>query len=283
MRKRWNWHKIFTKLESFFTLIEILNFVILFSFVRNSSFRQSPTLYNFVTLSKYSPSLSITWFCVFFLFINFVFFFSLQQIECRKGDEEKLKELEEIKKELVPLNMLKGTKSLSYFLNYFTNTNSHRYLVISSQYLSYISILFTIMVIIQFNSLFCVVQLIFLEFYDRVAELFANRVLALIGIYLTIQFSVLARLTSLTTSLSLWIFVSHFQSNAIYINIYSFYRMVWIDFNWDIMEPVTYFVTFGTLIFGFAFFTMTKIDYSYPAFKERIIKYCLQMFRYPFD
>jgi hypothetical protein len=111
---------------------------------------------------------------------------TLQLRYIKKGDEEKLKELEDIKKELVPLNMFK-------------------------------------------------------EFYDKIAELYATRVLALIGIYLAIQFSVLA-------------------------------RMVWIDFNWDIMEPVTYFVTLGTLIFGFAFFTLTKSDYTYPALKERIVK-----------
>lgn len=45
--------------------------------------------------------------------------------------------------------------------------------------------------------------------------------------------------------------------------------MVWIDFNWDIMEPITYFVTLTTVIGGFSFFIKSKADYTYPALEER--------------
>jgi hypothetical protein len=45
--------------------------------------------------------------------------------------------------------------------------------------------------------------------------------------------------------------------------------MVWIDFNWDIMEPITYFVTLTTVIGGFSFFIKSKRDYTYPALAER--------------
>jgi len=36
-------------------------------------------------------------------------------------------------------------------------------------------------------------------------------------------------------------------------------------FGWDVMEPVTYFITFGTAILGLVFFQHHKIEYSYPA------------------
>lgn len=45
--------------------------------------------------------------------------------------------------------------------------------------------------------------------------------------------------------------------------------MVWIDFNWDIMEPVTYFVTLGGTIIGYMFFVLFKVEYTYMALKER--------------
>lgn len=36
-------------------------------------------------------------------------------------------------------------------------------------------------------------------------------------------------------------------------------------FGWDVMEPITYFITFGTAIMGLVFFQYHKIEYSYPA------------------
>jgi hypothetical protein len=77
--------------------------------------------------------------------------------------------------------------------------------------------------------------------YDEQADNYGRRVLLWSGIYLAAQFSLLARL-------------------------------VWVEFNWDIMEPITYFVTLGTMIWGYTFFTFTKTDYSYPAFKDRIAR-----------
>jgi len=46
-------------------------------------------------------------------------------------------------------------------------------------------------------------------------------------------------------------------------------RMVWIDFNWDIMEPITYFVGVFTLLGGFSFFVLYGQDYTYPALEKR--------------
>jgi len=46
-------------------------------------------------------------------------------------------------------------------------------------------------------------------------------------------------------------------------------RMVWIDFNWDIMEPITYFVGVFTLLLGFSFFVLYGQDYTYHALERR--------------
>lgn len=37
-----------------------------------------------------------------------------------------------------------------------------------------------------------------------------------------------------------------------------FARLTWWEYSWDIMEPVTYFATYTTLIAGFAYFMLTK-------------------------
>jgi len=35
-------------------------------------------------------------------------------------------------------------------------------------------------------------------------------------------------------------------------------RLTWFEYSWDIMEPVTYFVGYGTLIATFAYYVLTK-------------------------
>jgi len=45
-------------------------------------------------------------------------------------------------------------------------------------------------------------------------------------------------------------------------------RMTWWEFNWDIMEPVTYFITFGTAVIGYAYFALTKREYTYNDLRE---------------
>lgn len=35
-------------------------------------------------------------------------------------------------------------------------------------------------------------------------------------------------------------------------------RLTWWEYSWDIMEPVTYFVTYGTSLFMFAYYVLTK-------------------------
>ncbi|CAB0000145.1 unnamed protein product, partial [Nesidiocoris tenuis] len=35
-------------------------------------------------------------------------------------------------------------------------------------------------------------------------------------------------------------------------------RLTWWEYSWDIMEPVTYFVTYGTAMATYAYFVLTK-------------------------
>eukprot|EP01125_Pyxidicula_operculata_P019648 TRINITY_DN712_c0_g6_i1.p1 TRINITY_DN712_c0_g6~~TRINITY_DN712_c0_g6_i1.p1 ORF type:complete len:389 (+),score=69.53 TRINITY_DN712_c0_g6_i1:370-1536(+) len=53
-------------------------------------------------------------------------------------------------------------------------------------------------------------------------------------------------------------------------------RMVWIDFNWDIMEPVTYFVGLTTLMMGYVFFVLYNEEYSYNALENHQRKKALR-------
>jgi len=45
--------------------------------------------------------------------------------------------------------------------------------------------------------------------------------------------------------------------------------MVWIDFNWDIMEPISYFVGLATMMVGVLFFSLYRTEYTYFALMER--------------
>ncbi|XP_055841123.1 calcium uniporter protein, mitochondrial [Episyrphus balteatus] len=46
-------------------------------------------------------------------------------------------------------------------------------------------------------------------------------------------------------------------------------RLTWWEYSWDIMEPVTYFVTYGTAMAGYAYYCTTKQEYNYPEVKDR--------------
>ena len=35
-------------------------------------------------------------------------------------------------------------------------------------------------------------------------------------------------------------------------------RLTWWEYSWDIMEPVTYFVTYGTSLIVYAYFVLTR-------------------------
>ncbi|KAG5677554.1 hypothetical protein PVAND_007304 [Polypedilum vanderplanki] len=46
-------------------------------------------------------------------------------------------------------------------------------------------------------------------------------------------------------------------------------RLTWFEYSWDIMEPVTYFVTYGTAMAAYAYFVLTKQEYILPDVKDR--------------
>ncbi|KAL5282331.1 MCU.2 family protein [Megaselia abdita] len=46
-------------------------------------------------------------------------------------------------------------------------------------------------------------------------------------------------------------------------------RLTWWEYSWDIMEPVTYFVTYGTAMAAYAYFCMTKQEYNFPDVTDR--------------
>ncbi|XP_032190880.1 calcium uniporter regulatory subunit MCUb, mitochondrial-like [Mustela erminea] len=45
--------------------------------------------------------------------------------------------------------------------------------------------------------------------------------------------------------------------------------LTWWVYSWDIMEPVTYFITFANSMVFFAYFIVTRQDYTYSAVKKR--------------
>ncbi|ESO11611.1 hypothetical protein HELRODRAFT_108883 [Helobdella robusta] len=46
-------------------------------------------------------------------------------------------------------------------------------------------------------------------------------------------------------------------------------RLTWWEYSWDIMEPVTYFVTYGTIMAMFSYYIITNQEYIYPDVHDR--------------
>jgi len=46
-------------------------------------------------------------------------------------------------------------------------------------------------------------------------------------------------------------------------------RLTWWEYSWDIMEPVTYFVTYGGAMIFYAYFVLTREDSTYPEIRNR--------------
>ncbi|KAJ9573900.1 hypothetical protein L9F63_008699, partial [Diploptera punctata] len=46
-------------------------------------------------------------------------------------------------------------------------------------------------------------------------------------------------------------------------------RLTWWEYSWDIMEPVTYFVTYGTAMAAYAYYVLTRQEYLLPDVKDR--------------
>jgi len=47
-------------------------------------------------------------------------------------------------------------------------------------------------------------------------------------------------------------------------------RLTWWEFSWDIMEPITYFITFSTGILGWMYYTVFKSEYTYENLRDSI-------------
>lgn len=46
-------------------------------------------------------------------------------------------------------------------------------------------------------------------------------------------------------------------------------RLTWWEYSWDIMEPVTYFVTYGTAMAMYAYYVLTKEEYILTSVRDR--------------
>lgn len=46
-------------------------------------------------------------------------------------------------------------------------------------------------------------------------------------------------------------------------------RLTWWEYSWDIMEPVTYFVGYGTAMACYAYFVLTRQEFLYPDARDR--------------
>ncbi|XP_062959299.1 calcium uniporter protein, mitochondrial isoform X2 [Cynocephalus volans] len=46
-------------------------------------------------------------------------------------------------------------------------------------------------------------------------------------------------------------------------------RLTWWEYSWDIMEPVTYFITYGSAMAMYAYFVITRQEYVYPEARDR--------------
>ncbi|XKL62263.1 hypothetical protein PGB90_002096 [Kerria lacca] len=74
----------------------------------------------------------------------------------------------------------------------------------------------------------------------------------------------LEKKASLRTSIITWCILSlmSMQCGALA-------RLTWWEYSWDIMEPVTYFVTYASVMATYAYYLITKQDYIYPDVRDR--------------
>jgi len=49
-------------------------------------------------------------------------------------------------------------------------------------------------------------------------------------------------------------------------------RLTWWEFSWDVTEPITYFITFGTGLLSYMYFATLKSEYTYDNLRDRLIK-----------
>uniref|UniRef100_A0A674EW89 Calcium uniporter protein n=1 Tax=Salmo trutta TaxID=8032 RepID=A0A674EW89_SALTR len=46
-------------------------------------------------------------------------------------------------------------------------------------------------------------------------------------------------------------------------------RLTWWEYSWDIMEPVTYFITYATAMAIYSYYVLTRQEYIYPDARDR--------------
>lgn len=47
-------------------------------------------------------------------------------------------------------------------------------------------------------------------------------------------------------------------------------RLTWFDYSWDIVEPISYFVSYSAVIGVYAYFVLTRKEYDYESASDRI-------------
>lgn len=62
-------------------------------------------------------------------------------------------------------------------------------------------------------------------------------------------------------------------------------RLTWYDYSWDIVEPMSYFIAFGTAMVFHSFYLMTREDFEYIAWTDRLFlrKFYREAHRQSFD
>uniref|UniRef100_A0A0R3Q242 Calcium uniporter protein n=1 Tax=Angiostrongylus costaricensis TaxID=334426 RepID=A0A0R3Q242_ANGCS len=65
--------------------------------------------------------------------------------------------------------------------------------------------------------------------------------------------------------------ISHILNQKSLILFSIFARLTWWEYSWDIMEPVTYFATYSTVIATFGYFLYTRQPFEYPSVRERVM------------
>ncbi|CAD6198044.1 unnamed protein product, partial [Caenorhabditis auriculariae] len=56
-----------------------------------------------------------------------------------------------------------------------------------------------------------------------------------------------------------------------------FARLTWYEYSWDIMEPVTYFATYSTVVATFGYYLYTRQSFEYTSVRDRV--YTKQFYR----
>jgi len=49
-------------------------------------------------------------------------------------------------------------------------------------------------------------------------------------------------------------------------------RLTWWELSWDVMEPVTYMLTFATVLIGYSYFVMTGSEYTFEGLRKTLEK-----------